>query len=80
MTERILLAEDDPAITDSVTYSLRACGYDVDAVASGEAALEFASAAYDLLVLDIRGVGYLLRGVKNSSQSHSGYCAVTGAR
>jgi len=53
MTERILLAEDDPAITDSVTYSLRACGYNVDAVTSGEAALEFAPATYDLMILDI---------------------------
>jgi DNA-binding response OmpR family regulator len=53
MTERILLAEDDPAITDSVTYSLRACGYHVDAVASGEAALDFTLATYDLVILDI---------------------------
>ncbi len=54
MSERILIAEDDPAISDSVAYSLRACGYHVDAVASGEAALEFAPATYDLLILDVR--------------------------
>lgn len=53
MTERILLAEDDPAIADSVAYSLRACGYHVDAVASGEKALDFAPATYDLLILDL---------------------------
>ncbi|HEX7159947.1 MAG TPA: response regulator transcription factor [Trebonia sp.] len=53
MTERILIAEDDPVIADSVAYSLRACGYHVDAVASGEAAMDFAPATYDLLILDL---------------------------
>jgi len=51
--ERILIAEDDPAIADSVGYSLRACGYLVDAVGSGEAVLESGAGSYDLLILDV---------------------------
>jgi len=53
MTERILVAEDDPAIADSVGYSLRACGYRVDVVGSGEAVLECGPGSYDLLILDV---------------------------
>jgi DNA-binding response OmpR family regulator len=53
MTERILIAEDDPAIADSVGYSLRACGYHVDVVSSGEAVLESGLASYDPLILDV---------------------------
>jgi DNA-binding response OmpR family regulator len=52
-TERILIAEDDPAIADSVSYSLRACGYHVDVVDSGEAVLESRPGSYDLLILDV---------------------------
>jgi hypothetical protein len=51
MTERILIAEDDLAIADSVGYSLRACGYRVDVVGSGEAVLESGPGSYDLLIL-----------------------------
>ena len=51
---RILLVEDEPAIQDAVTYALRSDGYDVDAVADGEQALEAARAtAYDLVLLDV---------------------------
>jgi DNA-binding response OmpR family regulator len=53
MTERILIAEDDPAIADSVGYSLRACGYHVDVAGSGEAVLESGPGSYDLLILDV---------------------------
>src|ERR1700733_14908985 len=53
MTERILIAEDDPAIADSVGYSLRACGYHVDGVGSGEAVLGSGPGSYDLLILDV---------------------------
>ena len=53
MTERILIAEDDPAIADSVGYSLRACGYPVDVVGNGEAVLESGPGSYDLLILDV---------------------------
>lgn len=60
--ERILIAEDDPAIADSVGYSLRACGYQVEVVGSGEAVLQAGPGAYDLLILDVRLPG--LSGVE----------------
>src|ERR1700733_4954451 len=62
MTERILVAEDDPAIADSVGYSLRACGYHVDVVGSGESVLQSGPGTYDLLILDVRLPG--LSGVE----------------
>jgi DNA-binding response OmpR family regulator len=50
----ILIAEDEPAILDAVSYTLRGEGFDVDAVEDGEAALEAARGrAYDLMILDL---------------------------
>jgi two-component system, OmpR family, response regulator RegX3 len=54
VTGRILIAEDEPAISDAVAYALRSEGYDVEAVPDGESALEATrSSGYDLLVLDL---------------------------
>jgi two-component system response regulator RegX3 len=54
MGERILLVEDEPAIAEAVEYALVAEGFEVDALADGEAALEAArERSYDLLVLDL---------------------------
>ena len=54
MGDRILLVEDEAAIAEAVEYALEAEGFDVDALASGEAALEAArERSYDLLVLDL---------------------------
>jgi len=54
MPNRILVVEDEPAISDAVEYALEAEGFDVDAVGDGNVALERARAeAYDLLVLDL---------------------------
>jgi two-component system response regulator RegX3 len=54
MTRRVLIAEDEPAISDAVAYALRAEGYDVDAVPDGESAIEATrSNGFDLLVLDL---------------------------
>jgi DNA-binding response OmpR family regulator len=54
MTQRILIAEDEPAILDAVSYTLRGEGFDVDGVEDGESALEAArSRPYDLMVLDL---------------------------
>jgi two-component system, OmpR family, response regulator RegX3 len=51
---RILVAEDEPAILDAVTYTLEGEGYDVDGVQDGESALAKAlDGEYDLLVLDL---------------------------
>jgi two-component system response regulator RegX3 len=54
MGPRILIAEDESAIADSVAYALRGEGFDVDTVSDGEAALAAARAdGYDVLVLDL---------------------------
>jgi two-component system response regulator RegX3 len=54
VSERILVVEDEPAISDAVAYALREAGYDVDAVFDGDAALERARGnGYDLMVLDL---------------------------
>jgi DNA-binding response OmpR family regulator len=51
---RILVAEDEPAILDSVAYTLRGEGFVVDTVEDGERALAQAQAEeYDLVVLDL---------------------------
>jgi DNA-binding response OmpR family regulator len=51
---RILVVEDEPAISDAVSYALREAGYEVDAVGDGTVALEQArSRQYDLMVLDL---------------------------
>ena len=54
MRERILIVEDEPAISEAVEYALRAEGFEVEAVDDGNTALAQARArAYDLLVLDL---------------------------
>jgi two-component system, OmpR family, response regulator RegX3 len=51
---RILVVEDEPAISEAVSYALRAAGYEVDAVGDGGEALERArTRPYDLMVLDL---------------------------
>lgn len=50
----MLIAEDEPAIADSVSYALRSEGFEVETVEDGEQALEAArSDGYDVLVLDV---------------------------
>jgi DNA-binding response OmpR family regulator len=54
LSPRVLIAEDEPAIADSVAYALRGEGFDVDTVEDGESALHAARAhEFDLLVLDL---------------------------
>jgi two-component system, OmpR family, response regulator RegX3 len=51
---RILVVEDEPAISEAVAYALREAGYEVDAVGDGDEALEQArTQTYDLMVLDL---------------------------
>lgn len=51
---KILLVDDEPLITDSLTYSLKREGFDVRAVGDGEQALEVTEEFHpDLVVLDI---------------------------
>jgi two-component system, OmpR family, response regulator RegX3 len=51
---KILVVEDEPAISDAVAYALRQAGYEVDAVGDGVEALDHARTRdYDLMVLDL---------------------------
>jgi two-component system response regulator RegX3 len=54
MSQRILVADDEPPIADAVAYALRGEGFAVDTVGDGEAALEHAATrAFDVLILDL---------------------------
>jgi two-component system response regulator RegX3 len=54
VTPRVLVVDDEPAIRESVGYTLRADGHEVDEVADGASALAAAEqASYDVVVLDI---------------------------
>jgi two-component system response regulator RegX3 len=54
MNERILIVEDEEAIADSLAFSLRSEGFDVDTVRDGETALEAArERTYDVMILDL---------------------------
>jgi two-component system response regulator RegX3 len=54
VNSKILVVEDEPAISDAVAYALREAGYEVQAVGDGDSALEHArSHDYDLMVLDL---------------------------
>ena len=55
---RVLLAEDDPAISEPLARALRREGYDVDVRADGRAALEGVQENPDLVVLDL-GLPYI---------------------
>ena len=51
---RILIAEDDAVLADGLSRSLRAGGYAVDVVASGDDAdTALTAQPFDLLILDI---------------------------
>ena len=54
LTYRILLVEDEPAIAESVAYSLRGEGFDVQVASDGlEALSAFQAFAPDLIILDL---------------------------
>jgi len=50
---RVLLAEDDPAISEPLARALRREGYEVDVRADGQSALDGAQDSPDLLILDL---------------------------
>ena len=51
---RILIVDDEPSITDFVSYNLRKEGYDVEVAGGGDEALSLArSHDFDLVVLDV---------------------------
>jgi two-component system response regulator RegX3 len=54
VSHRILLADDETDILESVGYTLRRDGFDVDCVGDGDAALGAArSGRYDVVILDV---------------------------
>ena len=50
---KVLLAEDDPAISDPLARALRREGYEVEVCGDGVSALESARELPDLLILDL---------------------------
>jgi two-component system response regulator RegX3 len=54
MSSRVLLADDEPDIVDTVAYALSREGFEVKGVGDGEAALEQArTGEYDVVILDV---------------------------
>ncbi|MBL8101203.1 MAG: response regulator transcription factor [Anaerolineales bacterium] len=54
MSEKILIVEDEPSLQETLVYSLKKEGYEVEAVGDGRSALESARKLKpDLIVLDI---------------------------
>ena len=54
MSEKILVVEDEPSLQETLVYSLKKEGYEVEAVGDGRSALESARKLKpDLIVLDI---------------------------
>jgi two-component system alkaline phosphatase synthesis response regulator PhoP len=54
MTQRILIVDDEPSVTDLLAYNFRRAHYDVDIAADGATALRLArEAAPDLILLDL---------------------------
>jgi DNA-binding response OmpR family regulator len=54
MTQRILVVDDEPAVTDLLTYNLRKAHYDVLTAADGRTALRLAGESKpDLILLDL---------------------------
>ena len=52
---RILAVDDEPSITDFVSYNLQKEGYIVDIATDGDSAVKMASEnPYDLVILDVR--------------------------
>ena len=54
---RLLVVEDEHSLREDIARKLRLSGYEVDACADGEAALEaLAAERYDLVLLDRKSV------------------------
>ncbi|NLG24079.1 MAG: response regulator transcription factor, partial [Clostridiales bacterium] len=54
MAKRILLVDDEPLIVKGLKYSLEGDGYETEAAADGEEAIQkFFSKPFDLVLLDV---------------------------
>jgi two-component system response regulator RegX3 len=55
MSERILVVDDEPAITDALSYTLTDEGFEVEVADDGDAALQaLGEDNFDLVILDLR--------------------------
>ena len=77
---RLLVVEDEHSLREDIARKLRLSGYEVDACADGEAALEALTAErYDLVLLDLnlpkvdgmQGGDFLLSAVEKGKRSSS---------
>jgi DNA-binding response OmpR family regulator len=54
MASRILVVDDEPAVTDLLSYNLRRAGYDVTTAGDGRTGLQYAQELHpDLILLDL---------------------------
>ncbi|MDF3077235.1 MAG: response regulator transcription factor [Sphingobacteriaceae bacterium] len=70
MANKILIADDDPAILDVVTIILEDAGYEVNSTEKGEELLDMKENLPDLILLDIWMLGKdgrdVCRNIKNN--------------
>ena len=76
MSKRVLIAEDEPHIVESLSFVLQRKGYEVEAVFDGETALaQLRSHRPDVMILDVmlpRVNGFeVLKQVKSDAALHS---------
>jgi CheY-like chemotaxis protein len=75
MSTRILVADDDPAIVDSIKMLLEYEGYEVETATSGKAVKELKKDFPDLILLDIwmSGLngGDICKLLKNEAKTHN---------
>lgn len=72
----ILIADDEPGITDAVTELLREVGYVVRVAADGNALGEFKDGYPDLILLDIRMSGFNGRDICRRLKSADETCSI----
>ena len=64
--QKILVVDDEPSITDFVSYNLSKEGYEVDIANAGDTAVEMAlGKEYDLIILDV-----MLPGIDEIGRAH----------
>ncbi len=76
MSKRVLIAEDEPHIVESLSFVLQRKGYEVEAVFDGETALaQLRNRRPDVMILDVmlpRVNGFeVLKQVKSDAALHS---------
>lgn len=72
-TKKILIVDDEPSMRMALSESLDSCGYETEAVSSGEEALKiFDRDVWDMVITDMRMPGIsgmdVLRGIRNKTR------------